>query len=165
MKATRTAATVQLVVASLLTVWLVRAQTPTPQFNDYSATEVYKGKNAPLALKKEDRIYRTRLRAAAIRKPNFAGHYILTAWGCGALCLMGAVIDANSGNVNWLPHTICCWSTEVDDKFRPIEYRLSSRLIIFSGERNEKADDDGTHYYYFEGGKFIEIKSIVKEKR
>jgi hypothetical protein len=78
---------------------------------------------------------------------------------------MGAVIDANSGKVYWLPHTICCWGAEVDDRFRPIEYRLDSRLIVFSGLRDEKEGDDGTHFYEFDNGKFIKLASIMKEKR
>lgn len=98
-------------------------------------------------------------------KTELGGHYILTAWGCGAECLMGAVIDANSGKVYWLPHTICCWGAEVDDRFRPIEYRLDSRLIVFSGLRDEKEGDDGTHFYEFDNGKFIKLASIMKEKR
>jgi hypothetical protein len=141
---------------------LARAQ-PTPQFASYPATGAYQGKNAPLVLTKKDRMFRTRLREAAVEKPNFAGHYILTEWGCGAGCVMGAVIDANSGHVYWLPHTICCWSFDVDDKFEPIDYRMDSRLIIFSGERNEKEGDDGVHFYEFNDGKFVHLKSSLKK--
>src|SRR5579863_7158945 len=127
---TRTAPAIPLIVASLLTGGFAHARTPIPQFKDYPATEASRGKNAPLVLTNQDRIYGTRLRAAAARQPNFAGHYVLTAWGCGALCLMGAVIDANSGRVYLFPHTICCWSAVADDNFRPVEYRITSRLII-----------------------------------
>ena len=91
---------------------------------------------------------------AASQKPNLADHYIVTALRCGAECLMGAVIDANSGIVSWLPFTLCCWTSNVD---RPIEYSLDSRLIVFAGERNEQAGDDGNHYYEFRAGKFVEI--------
>lgn len=86
---------------------LTSAQTRTPQFKDFPPNREYAGKNAPVIITAEDRLYRTRLREAAQEKPNFAGHYILTAWGCGAGCLMGAVIDANTGKVHWFPHTIC----------------------------------------------------------
>jgi hypothetical protein len=76
--------------------------------------------------------------------------------GCGAECLAGAVLDANSDEVHWFPGTICCWG-DTDDKFRPIEYRVDSRLIVFSGERNEKEGDDGMHFYEFRDGKFVHI--------
>ncbi len=140
---------------------LLMAQTKAPRFEDYPATEAYKGMSAPLVLTKDDRAYRTRLRWAAAEKPNFAGHYILTSWGCGALCLTGAVIDAHTGKVYWFPHTLCCWSGGID---RPIQYRLNSRLVAFSGARNEKEGDEGTHYYEFKDGKFVHLKSVMKEK-
>ena len=73
------------------------------------------------------------------------------------------MIDANSGAVHLFPHTICCWGADVDDKFRPIEFRLGSRLIVFLGERNEKEGDDGAHYYDFKDGKFVHVKSDHEE--
>jgi hypothetical protein len=132
------------------------AQSLTPRFEDYPATGPYRGHNAPLVLTKKDAGSRTRLREAATRKPNFAGHYVLTTWGCGAECVMGAAIDANTGHVHWLPFTICCWKADVT---QPIAARLDSRLIVFTGARNEKEGDEGTHYYEFRNGEFIEIKA------
>src|SRR5215204_1656338 len=43
--------------------------------------------------------FRTNLRNAARGKVNFAGHYILTQWGCGTNCSQTAVIDAKDGSV------------------------------------------------------------------
>jgi len=138
------------------------AQKPVPRFENYPAGEAYRGKNAPVVLSGDNRWYRTRLRWAAAQKPDFGGHCILTAWGCGTSCLVGAVIDANTGKVTWFPHSICCWPGDVD---RPIQYRLSSRLVIFYGVRNEKEGDNGTHYYEFKDGKFVHLKSVMREKR
>jgi hypothetical protein len=112
------------------------AQSNVPRFKDYPAGETYKGPNAKLVLSGEDRTFRTRLQQAAKQKPNFAGHYIVAAWGCGAGCVMGAAIDAKTGKVHRWDFTICCWPADVDDKFKPIEYRLDSRLIVFSGLLN-----------------------------
>jgi|SRR5882724_9194490 len=65
------------------------AQAGRPRFKDYPVIEAYIGKNAPLDLRDPDaRMYHTRLREAAVQKPNFAGHYIVTAWGCGTQCLL-----------------------------------------------------------------------------
>ena len=154
-------------VAVALTLWTgsVVAQRRMPQFKDYPVSETYIGKNAPLILTREDKMFRTRLREAAREKPNFAGHYILTAWGCGTSCLMGAVIDAKTGKVYWWNFSICCWGYDVDDKFRPIEFRLNSKLIIFSGVRNEKDGDDGAHFYKFENGRFVHLRSVSKPAR
>ncbi len=135
------------------------AQTAAPRFSDYPAIGKYNGKNSVLVLRKDDMAFRTRLRSAARQPPNFAGHYIVTAWGCGAECLAGAVIDANSGGVHWFPHTICCWEADID---RPILHQLDSRLIVFIGDRNEKEGDDGSHYYEFKDGKFFHVRSAMK---
>lgn len=137
----------------------IAAQNPEPHFKDYPAIETYNGKNASIVLSRDDRMYRTRLREAAAQKPNFAGRYILVAWGCGAECLMGAAIDAKTGKVHWIPFTPCCWGGKLDDKegFEAIDYRLDSKLIIFSGARNEKDGDAKKHFYKFEKNRFIEI--------
>jgi len=137
------------------------SQSRIPQFRDYPPDSKYGGKNAPVIITRKDRMYRTRLTEAAKEKPNFAGHYILTAWGCGAGCLMGAVIDANTGKVYGFPHTICCWNDiQRDDKFSPIEFRINSRLVVFSGVRNEAEGDQGTHFYEFDGSNFKLIRSV-----
>jgi hypothetical protein len=127
-------------------------------FHDYPATEPYKGHNVPVVLTKRDAEFRTRLRSAAAQRPNFAGHYIVSSWGCGATCVMGAAIDANTGRVHWFPFTICCWTPNDTDTFRPIDYRVDSRLIIFTGARDEKDGDAAAHYYEFRNGEFTEIK-------
>ncbi|MEP6901291.1 MAG: hypothetical protein ABJA66_06045 [Actinomycetota bacterium] len=134
------------------------AQTGVPQFKNYPAAEKFSGKNAPLIIGKDEKTFRTRLREAAKEKPNFAGHYILTTWGCGTTCLMGAVIDAKTGKVYWWNFSVCCWE-ETDENFNPLEFRLNSRLIVFSGLRNEEGDK-GAHFYKFENGKFIHLKTI-----
>jgi hypothetical protein len=152
-------------VLPLLLTSAAMAQDRLPHFKDYPVSGVYKGPNAPVVLKRDDRTFRTRLREASKEKPNFAGHYILTAWGCGTSCLMGAVIDAATGRVYWWDFTICCWSFDVDNKFQPIEFRLNSRLIVFSGARNEKEGDVAAHFYKFENGRFIHLRSVFKDKQ
>lgn len=150
------------VILSLVSAGVVFPQDRVPRFKDYPVSQAYTGVNASVVLEREDRMFRTRLREASKEKPNFAGHYILTAWGCGTTCLMGAVVDAKTGRVYWWNFTICCW-TDVDEKFQPIEFRLNSNLIVFSGARNEKEGDVGAHFYKFERGRFMHLLSIFKE--
>ena len=144
----------------------VSAQTPLPKFTDYPVSETFARKNARVVLTQNDRVYQTRLREVARdQRPNFAGHYILTIWGCGTSCVMGAVIDAKTGRVHWWDFSVCCWGSDVDDKWGPIQVRLNSRLIIFSGARNEKDGDIGTHFYKFEQGKFVHLKSTLNQNQ
>ena len=153
-----------IIILCVCAVNIALAQNKIPRFKDYAVTEAYIGKTAPLILSKTDKTFRTRLQEAARNKPNFAGHYILTAFGCGAECLMGAVIDAKTGKVFGFPHPICCWGASVDNNFKPIEFRVESKLIIFSGLRNEKENDTGAHFYKFENGKFIHLTSLLKKE-
>jgi hypothetical protein len=67
--------------------------------------------------------------------------------------------------VHWWDFTVCCWPLDVDDKFQPIEVRLNSKLIVFSGARNEKEGDVGAHFYKLENGRFVHIRSILKENQ
>jgi|SRR5579864_2644069 len=130
-----------------------------PTFEDYRVTEQYSGKNArPVLGTRDEREFRTRLNEAAQEKVNFAGHYVLTAWGCGAQCLMGAVIDARRGKVYWLPSTICCWPLEVE---KPLDFRIDSRLVILTGSRNEEGQ--GVYYYKFEANRFTLLQAVEKK--
>lgn len=150
------------IVASTFLVVDVQSQERVPQFKDYPVREFYRGKPAPVVLTRDNRMFRTRLRLAAKEKPNFAGRYIFTAWGCGTRCLMGAVIDAKTGRVYWWDSSLCCWGDDVGETWGPIEFRLNSKLIVFSGARNEKENDDGAHFYKFENGRFVHLKSLMK---
>lgn len=141
----------------------ILGQTPVPRFDDYPIRETFTGKTAPLVLSRAARAYRTRLREAAREKPNFAGHFIVTTWGCGTECVTGAIIDAKTGRVFMLPTTLCCWGAGVDNKFNPVEFRLNSNLIVLSGARNEKEGDEATRFYKFERNQLALIRSIPRQ--
>ena len=65
-------------------------------------------------------MFRTRIRNAGKNDyPNFAGHYIITTWGCGSSCQYGAIIDATNGHVLELPIA-----------YYGHEYNLESRLLV-----------------------------------
>jgi hypothetical protein len=144
----------------LFSLFLSAAQTaaPLPKFEDYRVTQRFEGKNAKTVLRtRADRQFRTRLREASQEKVNFAGHYVLSVWGCGGGCLMGLVIDARSGRVDWIPFNLCCWPLDVEE---PLDFRLDSRLIVFTGSRNEKGQ--GIYYYKFERNRFVLLHAVEK---
>ncbi len=126
-----------------------------PQFSDYFE-RIYSGRvNAPdLNSHPDARSYRTRLRNAAKGQVNFAGEYILATWGCGTNCLTGALTNARTGQVVFLPGTICCWDY---DRQNPIDYRADSALIVFTGLINEQ-EPAGTYYYELRQGQFRYIQ-------
>ena len=76
------------------------AQTAAPAFDQFPITETFNGKPAAPVLKEaEDRAFRTRIREGAAGGPNFAGHYTIVEWGCGAGCVSIATVDAKTGTV------------------------------------------------------------------
>lgn len=137
-------------------------KTDPPRFEEYSVATTYEGKSAPLILATEDRLYRTRLKRGARERVNFAGHYILAVWGCGASCRMGAAIDAVSGRVHWLPGTVCCWDIAIEEDPSlgdAIVFRADSNLLILCGLINESGVN-GVHYYKFETGQFTHLLTV-----
>lgn len=75
-------------------------------YHNYPAI-VYSAKNAALnfASNPKATAFKSHLLAAAKKKPNFAGHYVLTSWGCGMFCITMAVIDVKTGNIYFLDPT------------------------------------------------------------
>lgn len=137
---------------------IANADIRTPGFADFPIKEMYTGRPAKVRLvSPQDRQFATRIRAASRSKVNFAGHFILASWGCGASCVMTVVIDAITGTVVWLPFTVCCWDADVDE---PIAFRRDSRLIVVRGSRNETGG--GTYYYAFDRGQFVLVKAVER---
>ena len=129
-----------------------------PRFEDFAVSDTFAGKAAKVRLvSADDKEYATRIREAGRQKPNFAGHYVLASWGCGASCVSTVAIDAKTGRVTWLPFTVCCWDVDVQE---PIEFRRDSRLLVVHGSRNEKGS--GTYYYALDKDKFKLVKAVEK---
>lgn len=134
----------------------VYADTQLPSFDAYPVAEKFKGGVAKVRIQSsKDREFATRLREVARGKPNFAGHYILSSWGCGASCITTVAVDVKTGQTTWLPFTLCCWAPEIDV---PIEFRVNSRLLILHGARNESGS--GTYYYQLGRSGFELVKAV-----
>ncbi len=134
------------------------ASRSTPQFGHYPAGYWHQGLNADVDLSGPAWNYRTRLRRAAQLKPNFGGKYIVVEWGCGTECVTGAIIDAPTGRVTFLPFNVCC-SKSSDPNFSAIEFRIESRLLIFTGMLSENTPI-AKHFYHFDGTSFHSIGMI-----
>ena len=147
------------------------AQSKTPTFSRYAA-KVEKISNAKVDLKshKYARLFRTNLRNAAKESVNFAGHFILTTWGCGTNCSQSAVIDARTGKVFFpaVLQEIGIGYCELPDEVDPIVLRADSRLLVLSGykggELNVKNSECGIYYLEWTGADFRKVK-FEKKKR
>lgn len=140
-------------VSLLLTVSTAMAELPVTTFEDCAAPS--EPSSAPRRLPRlklsdpQARRYASVLQEGAAQPINFAGHYILTTWGCGAGCLMAAAIDARSGRVVMLPFTVSDWPLTVSE---PLSYRENSCLLGVQGRRDEQAS--GAFVYRFDGKHF-----------
>ena len=137
-------------VAAAAVCWATHASAESPPFGTYGVAVASRSRQADVQLSDDkSRKYADQLESGAGQKVNFAGHFVLAVWGCGASCVMGAAIDATTGVVSWLPFTVCCWSRDVTE---PLEFRADSRLLVVHGSRNEEGS--GTHDYLFNGHTF-----------
>ncbi len=148
------------------------AQSPTPTSAQY-AVKVEKRKNVRVNLRshKNANMFRTNLRNAAKEGVNFAGHYILTTWGCGTNCSQSAIIDARNGRV-FFPDQLegagfgFC---ELPDDAEPVVYQADSRLLILNGFKGGDLSRDnapcGVYYLEWTGTNFRQVQFVKKERR
>jgi hypothetical protein len=96
------------------------------------------------------------------RKANFAGHYAIVEYGCGAECSQVVVVDMKNGMVlDSQPYV----TMEVDlypksgIPYRGLAFKLSSRLLIASGcfdwDSPESRQECGTKYFELKDSRFV----------
>jgi hypothetical protein len=135
-----------------------------PAFSNYPAAISWQGPAAKVNLKSsEERLFRTNLREAASKPPDFAGHYRFAVWGCGTRCAGGAIVDLQSGNIFAPPlggkgtgeeHWVFCTDW---DKDHGAEYRSDSRLFVLRCGHDHNDHENDVHYLLWEGDHFREL--------
>ena len=131
----------------------------TPTFEQFKADEKFTGTPAvPVLRTRMQQNFRTVIREAAQSGPNFAGHYTLAEWGCGAGCVSMAVIDNKTGRAFDGPFVLLGYDLgySYEGGEEQLEFRLDSRLVIARGCPGEK--DCGTYYYEWTGEQFKQIR-------
>jgi hypothetical protein len=96
------------------------------------AAEPYTGQLADPRISSDPnaRGFRTVIRRdCATQGVNFAGHYTISEWGCGAMCAMLAVVDRIDGRVYFTDIPF-----DTLDGHYGAEYSLDSRLIVVNSE-------------------------------
>ncbi len=143
-------------------------QTVLPSFGGYPVKgPKFSGKPVrPVLQTTYDREFRTRIREAAAEGPNFAGHYTVAEWGCGAGCVSVVVVDAANGAVYRGPFRNLGWELRKyedrlasnDDKFEPLEYRMDSRLFVARGCPEES--NCASYFWEWTGTEFRLIRKV-----
>jgi hypothetical protein len=146
--------------------WLLAMAGDPPTFEQFKVNEKFTGKPAaPILRTRMQRTFRTMIRDAAQGGPNFAGHYTLAEWGCGAGCVSMAVVDSKSGNAFDGPFSLLGYdlSYVYEGGEEQLEFRPDSRLIIARGCPEEK--DCGTYYYEWAGERFKLVRKAAAVKK
>lgn len=157
-----------------------------PTFASHS-TKVEKVRNVSVDLKshRDARTYRTSLRNAAKEGINFAGHFILTGWGCGTNCSQWAIIDARNGRV-FFPNELAGVSFGFcdlpqnampadgpkelpDDASGPLYFRPNSRMVVLTGYTGGGLDNPkakcGNFFFEWTGTKLRQLKLLSGTRR
>jgi hypothetical protein len=136
-----------------------------PRFEDYPA-QPYAGPVAAVrwAGDAQARMFRTRLKEAARQRPNFAGHFIVAHWGCGAGCVMSDIIDARTGKVLHPADIATNDSRNVHDSFWDkgglLRYRADSRLFVLVGAPGEDEARRGISFYEWTGTRMKLLRHV-----
>jgi hypothetical protein len=120
------------------------------KFEDFNAGPRYKGKpGRPALITEEDRTFRTSIRRAARKGPNFAGRFRIVHWGRGSGLTSFVVLDSITGRVyDTRPFDFIDVPFEGASSGRDyvgLVYKANSRLLIADGcPENAKC---GPYYY------------------
>ena len=101
----------------------------------------------PVLSTAQARRFRTVLRAGAAAGPNFAGHFTVVAWGCGASCTEAAVVNVRTGQVHFPEAVRSISVVHVADTpetgYNSLRFRRNSRLLVVLGAPREDEARDG----------------------
>ncbi len=141
-----------------------------PRFADYPAGPRYNGKPMSPDVKSHprSRMFRTVIREGARNGPNFAGHYTIVDWGCGAGCISFAIVDARTGQV-FHPEdfqTVDNYNIDFEalepPEGRLVKFNLESRLLIVIGGINEDTKRRGISYFIWQDNRLRRIRFVSR---
>ncbi len=144
----------------ILAPYSVQGIAAAPSFDEFREPIIRLNSSVkPRIVSSQDREFKTKIIEASKLNVNFAGHYILSSFGCGASCVMSFALDKESGEITWLPFTVCC-SESVETGVEPLAFKKDSRLLVITGSRDEQGK--GIYYYEFKHGQFISVHQVER---
>jgi hypothetical protein len=146
-----------LVAAAYSQAGAVGPVTNDPMFAKYPVEVRFHGTPArPLHNTPASKSFRTVIREDESMGPNFADHYTVAIWGCGAGCVMFSIVDAITGKVYDFSEGSVSW---YDEKDGGVDCRQDSRVIHVIGSLHE-GDNSADRWYLWDGAK---LKLISKK--
>ena len=112
--------------------------------------------------------------------PNFAGHFRITLWGCGTMCLEGGIVDLTTGGLLQIPYSqgphggwpkreqkwVVCYSAFGEHE-KEVETRRDSRLLIVRCADvigKDGSNYEHTFYFVLENNEFRKLGDTVGER-
>lgn len=167
-------ATLTSLLVAVIDVVCTQGATKLPTFEDYPVKKIFNHTPHPPILRtSQQRLFRTRIRDGVEKGwgvwingewnkqqkgpgPNFAGHYIVIAWGCGSGCIEMAVSDAETGTVYRLPISegrgfalpMLVFPNSVGGAGEA-QYRKDSRLMIIRATPHANRRESMPNAFYF----------------
>lgn len=140
-----------------------------PRFANWPATP---GRSvapaAPVLASRAARRFRTALWDGAAAGPNFAGHFTIVVWGCGASCTTAAVMDARSGRVSFPTMLRAISAVHVADPADPgpnsLRFRRDSRLLVVLGAPGEDETKEGVTYLEWTGTALRPLRFLPRSR-
>lgn len=129
-----------------------------PKFSDYPVGKVYRGKPAPPVITKQFRMMRTMIQRGADSDVEFAGHYTVPRWGCGADCNGFVIVDSVSGKIydGLAVEELLKWEdAHPNVSVARMEFHPNSRLMKINACPNET--DCGFYDYVMVDGKGLKL--------
>ena len=102
-----------------------------PKFEDYPAVKMDRS-SAPLQLKGKERRYRTKLKEAYAKGPNFAGYLTVAVIGFGTGPRCSYIMDHRTGRVIQNPPGVESTDEGMFVSFAEPSHQLNSNLLIIS---------------------------------
>jgi len=151
------------------------ADAAAPAFGEYptAAAKVVSASQLDLKSNPIARRYRTVLRREMAEGPNYAGHYRLAFWGCGASCAMFAVINLRTGSVitpkefgyvlgtNLAADDFLAGAPSDGWGFR---FMRNSSLLVVLGAPDEDESKTGAYYFVLQDEKLHLIHTTIPTK-
>lgn len=156
-------------------IFLDAVRVPAPRFEDYPAKAERIAHPARVDLNSDPgaREFRTTLKRATQQGVNFAGHFSIATFGCGAGSVCWKIVDVRSGRVfSAKPAEISADNVGEKQPRAPkgvtdllwMRFRADSALLVLMGAPDEDESAEGVTYYRWTGERFELVKRIAADK-
>ena len=147
-----------------------------PRFEDYLVNRSNKALGEIIWIGRpdadeSDAQFRKRIRDAARKGPNFAGHHSIVGSSCGMICINLVVVNVKTGKIYDTPFMGIgdgpCPVGFFENKRELLHFKANSRLLILRGSAEDHGPGNtvndarcSTRYYVWKSNNLVLVKEI-----